>query len=140
MLFALQSSTATGAHSRRGQTAQLHAVSVAGSLARGPARVHCRRTAAAGVSEIRTKGERAPLLHAQVSLPTSAGGAPWVHIFDMQNSMCIIHELCVAWCRHKHIGGFFLLFFFLLFCFLYFYLKLCCVPRCDHVRITIIIN
>ena len=23
----------------------------------------------------------------------------WVHIFDMQNIMCIIHELCVAWCR-----------------------------------------
>ena len=29
----------------------------------------------------------------------------WVHIFDMQNIMCIIQELCVAWC--KHIDGVF---------------------------------
>ena len=80
MLFAFQSKTANGAPSRIGQRAQLNAVSMAGSLARGSARCQCRRTAAAGVSEIRTKGERAPLLHAQVSLPTSAGGPPRVHI------------------------------------------------------------
>ena len=64
----------------------------------------------------------------------------WVHIFDMQNIMCIIHELCVACCRSKPIDGFFfLLFYFLKFVFLSFDLKLCCLPWCDHVRIKIII-
>ena len=41
----------------------------------------------------------------------------WVHIFDMQNFTCIIHELCVAWCSSKPIDGFFFLFFIFLILF-----------------------
>ena len=58
----------------------------------------------------------------------------WVHIFDMQNIMCTIHELCVAWC--KPIDGFLSSFLLsLIFVVLSFYLNLRCVPcviMCDY--------
>ena len=46
-------------------------------------------------------------------------GVKWVHIFDMQNIMCIIQELCVAW--RKPIDVFFVFYFlFSLFIFSFF--------------------
>ena len=56
----------------------------------------------------------------------------WVHIFDMQNIMCIIHELCVTY-------RWVLFFFFTFLNFVFFLFILNCVPRCDHVRIKMII-